>query len=60
MNNIKETILDCVKVNLLNGGAIGVITLTDIREVMTILLAAISIASTVIIIIGNLRKRGEK
>jgi hypothetical protein len=60
MNNIKETILDCVKVNLLNGGTIGVITLTDVREVMAILLSAVSIVATVLIILSNLRKRGEK
>jgi hypothetical protein len=60
MTNLKETIWDCAKVNLLNGGTIGVITLTDVREVMTILLAAVSIASTVIIIIKNWKRKGEK
>jgi hypothetical protein len=60
MTNLKETIWDCLKINLLNGGTIGVITLTDVREVMTILLAAVSIASTVIIIINNWRRKGEK
>jgi hypothetical protein len=60
MTNLKETIWDCAKVNLLNGGTIGVITLTDVREVMAILLSAVSIVATVLIIVSHMRKRGEK
>jgi hypothetical protein len=60
MTNLKETIWDCAKVNLWNGGTIGVITLTDVREVMAILLSAVSIVATVLIIVSHMRKRGEK
>jgi hypothetical protein len=60
MNNIKETIWDCVKINLLNGGTIGVITLTDVKEVMAILLTAVSIVATLKILVDNWRKKGEK
>jgi hypothetical protein len=60
MTNLRETIWDCAKVNLLNGGTIGVITLTDVKEVMAILLSAVSIVATVLIILNNMRKWREK
>jgi hypothetical protein len=61
MNGTMRNILEGIgQVWAVNGFTIAVITLTDIREVMAIILAIVSIASTVIIIRKNLSNREDK
>lgn len=45
-----------LKVNAVNGSAVAIITLTEVREVMAIMLFLVSIISTAIIIRNNLKK----
>lgn len=55
--NMKNVLEGIGQVWAVNGFTVAVITLTDVREVMAILLALVSIVSTGIIIRKNLNNR---
>lgn len=57
---MRDTISDVLKVNAINGGSIAFLTLTQVKDVVAILLGLVSIISTLIIIKQNVFKQTRK
>lgn len=55
----KGDLIDCLKVYMANGTAIGLISLSGVKDFIAIILGLVSIASTLIIIRNNLRRNKD-
>ncbi len=56
----KLDIADCAKVYLANGTAIGLISLSGVKDFIAITLGLMSILSTLIIMRNNLKRHSDK
>lgn len=56
----KADIIDCFKVYFFNGTAIGLITLSEVKDWVAVILGGVSIISTLIVIRNNLVRNKDK
>lgn len=56
----KPDIIDCLKVYVLNGTAIGFISISEVKDIVALALGIVSTVSTLIIIRNNLLRNKEK
>lgn len=52
----KESAVDLLKVYMVNGTAVGMISLSTVKDVVAIVLGLISIISTLVILKNNLKR----